>query len=102
MTDAQLLNYWYIGLGITALVVVIAAVLILLILYTARQIEAGAAVGLSVVKQIRENTQVIWALQDTNQVAHNLADGAQSILTHAGAIAQALHEADVRNGRASA
>lgn len=99
MTAAQLLNIWYISLAITALVVVIAAALLLAVLAAARNIERGAGVALDVVKQIRANTQVIWALQDTNKLAGELVDGAHSILGHAGQIATALHEADQRQGR---
>ncbi|MDQ3024587.1 MAG: hypothetical protein M3R04_09435 [bacterium] len=100
MTDQQLLTYWYIGLGITALVVVITAVLLLAVLSAAKSIERGAGAGLGLVKQIRENTQVIWALQDTNDVARQLSGGAESILMHAGQIAQALHDGAIRAGRA--
>lgn len=100
MTDELLLNYWYIGLAVTAVVVVIAAALLLTILYVARSIERGAKVALQHVTQVRENTQVLWALQDTNRVAEQLHGGARSILSHAGEIAQALHDADVRKGRA--
>jgi hypothetical protein len=102
MSDTDLLNAWYIGLGITALVVVIAAVLLLAVLSAARSIARGATAGLGLVKQIRENTQVIWALQDTNDVARQLSAGADSILAHAGAIAQALHDADLRRRRTAA
>ncbi len=100
MTDAQLLTNWYIGLGIAAVVVVIAAALLLAVFAAAKSIERNAIVALGVVKQIRENTQVIWALQDTNKVAAKLLGGAEAILGHAGQIAQALHEADARRGRA--
>jgi hypothetical protein len=99
MTDAQLLNVWLIGLVIAALVVVIAAVLLLAVLSAAKSIERGAGAALGMVKQIRENTQVIWALQDTNQVAIKLIGGASAILKDAGEIAQALHDGDVRRGR---
>ena len=102
MTDAQLLTNWYISLGIAAAVVVIAAALLLAVLSAAKHIERNAGAALGLVKQIRENTQVIWALQDTNKVAAQLLGGAESILGHAGQIAQALHEADVRRGRAKA
>lgn len=100
MTDQQILTYWYIGLAVTAVVVVIAAVLLIAILMLARSIASGANAALGIVQQIRENTNVIWKLQDTNQVALQLCDGAESILNHAGQVAQALHEADVRQGRA--
>lgn len=99
MTDAQLLFNWTIGLSIATVVVVIAAALLLAVLAVAKRIEQGAGVALELVKQIRENTQVIWALQETNQVASQLQAGAEAILNNAGQIAQALHEADVRRGR---
>jgi hypothetical protein len=75
-------------------------VLLLAVLATARSIERGASAALGLVKQIRQNTQALWTLQDTNRVAVQLNAGAESILAHAGQIAQALHEADVRQGRA--
>ncbi len=100
MSDQQLLTYWYIGVALFAVVILIAAVLLIAVLSAAKSIERGAAAGLGMVKQIRENTQVIWALQDTNKVAAQLLSGAQAILNDAGQIAQALHDADVRRGRA--
>ena len=99
MTDAQLLTTWYVYLAVAGVVVVIAAGLLVAVLLAAKSIERGAGAALGLVKQIRENTQVIWALQDTNEVAVQLLGGAESILDHAGQIAQALHEADVRRGR---
>ncbi len=100
MTDQQILTYWYIGLIVAAVVVVIAAALLIAVLMVARSIERGAGAALGIVNQIRANTQVIWSLQDTNRVAKELSGGAESILAHAGEIAQALHDADVRRGRA--
>jgi hypothetical protein len=102
LTDQQLLTYWYIGLAVAAVVVAIAAVLLVLVLTTARRIERSARAALRLVGQIRENTQVIWALQDTNNVARQLSAGAESILGHAAQIAQALHEADLRRRRTAA
>lgn len=100
MSDAALYNAWFLALGAAALVVVIAAALLLAVLSAARSIERGAAAGLGLVKQIRENTEVIWALQETNQTAAQLQAGADAILDNAGRIAQALHDADVKQGRA--
>lgn len=100
MTDAQLLANWYIWLAIAAVVVVIAAALLLAVLAAARSIARNAGAALGLVTQIRDNTQVIWALQDTNRVAAQLLGGAQSILAHAGQIAQALNEPNARRGRA--
>jgi len=96
MTDAQLWTNWIIGLIVAAVVVVIAAVLLLAVLAGAKGIERKAGAALGLVKQIRDNTQVIWALQATNHVAVQLQGGAEAILSNAGKIAQALHEADMR------
>ena len=96
MTDAELLTNWYIALGIATVVVLIAAALLLAVLAAARSIEKGATAALGMVEQIRDNTKVIWALQDTNEVAGQLRDGAAAILGNAGAIAQALHEGELR------
>ncbi len=102
MTDQQLLASWYLWLGVAALIVVIAAVLLVLVLLAARRIERGAGAALGLVKQIRENTQVIWALQDTNAVARQLSGGAEAILANAGQIAEALHEGEQRRRRNAA
>ncbi len=96
MTDAQLLTNWYIWLAIAAVIVVITAALLIAVLVVAKKIARNAGAALGLVKQTRENTQVLWALQDTNKVAAQLLGGADSILEHAGQIAQALHGADVR------
>lgn len=98
MSEQELLNNWFIGLGITAVIVVIAAGLLLAVLAAAKSIERGGAAALSLVRQIRENTQIIWALQDTNKVAAQLQGGAESILGHAGQIAEALRGAETRRG----
>ncbi|MEP7198200.1 MAG: hypothetical protein ABI874_00165, partial [Chloroflexota bacterium] len=78
----------------------IAAALLIAVLLAAKSIERGAAAALGLVKQVRDNTRVIWALQDTNKVAAQLLGGAQAILKDAGQIAQALHDGDIRHGRA--
>ncbi|HUF38234.1 MAG TPA: hypothetical protein VMN57_06915 [Anaerolineales bacterium] len=99
MDDAQLFSYWYLWLGVAAVVVFIAAALLLAILITARSIETGAGIALDLVREIRDNTQVIWALEETNQTATDLLGGAEAILGNAGEIAQALHDADIQRER---
>jgi hypothetical protein len=102
VTDQELLAAWYLWLGVAALIVVVAATLLVLVLLAAKRIERGAGAALGLVKQIRANTQVIWALQDTNAVARELSGGAEAILDNAGKIAEALHEADQRRRRSAA
>jgi len=92
MTDAVLYSYWILGLIITAVVVVIVAALLLWILALARGIAANATRALQAVERIRANTQVIWALQDTNAVGGQLLEGAQSIRQHAEEIADVLEK----------
>lgn len=90
MTDAVLYSYWYLGLAITALVVVIVAALLLWILALVRSIATNATRALHAVERIRANTQPIWALQDTNAVGLQLLEGAQSIRQHAEEVADVL------------
>lgn len=94
MTDATLFSNWYIGLGLAALVVVIAAVLLILIWQAARRVLTLAVAALDLVKQINQNTTIIWALEDTNQTAIKILSQAESIRDHGAAVAQALHEID--------
>lgn len=92
---------WFIGLAVTVVIVLVAAGLLIAVLMAARSIEEKAGVALAVVKQIRDNTMVIWALQDTNYVASQLQGGAEAILANAVEIVTALHEADeFRGGQA--
>lgn len=99
MTEQDFLTYWLIGLGVAALVVVIAAALLVAVLFAAKSIERGALVALDVVKKIDDNTDILWQLADTNNVANQLSTGADAILSNAGIVATALHQADVRRGR---
>lgn len=92
------ITIWFIGLGITVVIVLVAAGLLIAVLMVARSIEEKAGVALGIVKQIRDNTMVIWALQDTNYVAGQLQEGAESILGNAVEIVTALHEADEYRG----
>jgi hypothetical protein len=96
MTDTALFFNWYIGLAIAAVVVVIAAVLLILVWQAANRILTLAVTALDLVKQIRANTMIIWALEDTNKTALNILADAQSIKNHGAAVAQALHEAEAK------
>lgn len=98
MTDTELYTIWFLYLGVAVVVVVIAAALLLAVLSAARSIEKGATAALGMVEEIRQNTTVIWALTETNEVAAQLQEGATAILGNAAAIAQALHEGELRRG----
>ena len=96
MPDSTLFFNWYISLAIAAVVVVIAAVLLILVWLAAKRILELAVAALGLVKQIRENTMIIWALEDTNKIALNVLADAESIKNHGAAVAQALHEAETK------
>ena len=58
---------WWLSLGIAAVVVVVVAVLLGLIIATARRIDAHAASIWTAGKQIAGNTVSIWILEQTNE-----------------------------------
>lgn len=88
--DPDLQAHWLIGLVLVALVVVIVVALLITILLGARRILAAAVRGLGAVEGIRQNTDPLWELTTTNQVAGDLLAGAVSIKRHAEGIAGAL------------
>ncbi|MEO7392725.1 MAG: hypothetical protein ABIU58_11155 [Ramlibacter sp.] len=96
MSAQQIYQWWSIWLTIAGVIVVAAAALLITIIVLARRIGALAATALAVVQQIEQNTKPIWQLNATNQVAGQLLGGARAIEGNAGAIVQALTEADRR------
>jgi len=94
MTDVDLYRLWYVWLVIGGAIVVVAAALLVTIWLTARGIEREALRALRAVERIRESTQPIWRLDDTNRVAEGLAVAARELERHGGAIAAALEGAD--------
>ena len=92
MDEANLFTNWYIGLAIATVIILAAALLLLLVWNSARRILRLASAALGLVVQIKENTNSIWGLQQTNEVACDILEGAQEIETHAGMVAEALHE----------
>lgn len=92
MEDTTLYNEWLIGLVIVTVIIITAATLLIMVWLTARRILrlAGAALGLVI--HIKENTQSIWGLQQTNEVALNVLKEAEEIEGHAVLVADALKE----------
>jgi hypothetical protein len=96
MTAQEIYGWWYVWLGVAGVIVIAAAALLITIVVLARQIAALAAVGITVVEQIEQNTKPIWQLNATNHVAAQLLGGAQAIEANAGAIAGALSAGEQR------
>ena len=91
MSNAELFSTWYWSLGVAAVVVVIAAVLLGAILLVAIEIQQRAQQALHYAERIARDTGVIWNLADTNRVAADIEATARSIEAHGGRIAEALH-----------
>jgi uncharacterized protein YoxC len=93
MTDSELFTVWGWSLGIAALVVIIAAALLIAILMTARSILQHAREAEDSVARIAEHTQVIWALDETNDLTEDILDTTEQLRGQTERIADALqHE----------
>lgn len=96
MSTDEIFFWWTVWLGIGGGIVLAAAVLLITIILLARRIANLAGTALAVVGEIEHNTKPIWQLRATNQVAVKLLAGAKAIHGNAGAIAQALTDAEKR------
>lgn len=90
MTDAELWATWRLWMAVAVVVVLVAAGLLIVIWMTARGIRQEALRALAAVQAIQNNTQSIWALQATNDVASHMADTVEAIQAKGGALVQAL------------
>lgn len=89
---AGLYTVWTICLVVTVVVILIAAALLIAILLVARSIARHGLQALAAAEAIARDTQVIWALATTNEVAGEILATAESIEMHGGRIVAALHE----------
>lgn len=90
MTNTELWAAWRFWIIIAVVVVVIAAALLITIWLTARSILAHAHRALAAAEKIRVNTQPIWALNTTNEVAGEILETVQSIESKGGKLVEAL------------
>lgn len=91
MTDAELWASWRLWMLVATVVILIAASLLIIIWLTARRILADAVRALAAVEAIRANTQPIWALEETNEIAEDILHTVRAIEDKGGALAGALH-----------
>ena len=94
MDEATLYGNFYVGLAIAVVIILAAAALLILVWFAARRILKLATAALGLVTQIKENTNSIWGLQTTNEVAVDILEGAQAIESHAGLVVEALHKTE--------
>ena len=92
--DDTLYNQFYLWLAGATIIIIAAAVLLILVWMAARRILRLATAALGLVEQVRANTNSIWGLETTNEVACDILEGAKAIETHAGMVVEAMHEVD--------
>lgn len=90
MTDADLWSSWRLWMVLATVIILVAAVLLIAIWQTARGIFREALRALSAAEKIRANTDPIWALKTTNEVATTMLETVQHIEKNGGALAAAL------------
>ena len=90
MSDAELWAAWRMWIVVATVVVLLAAGLLITILLTAQRILTEAVRALNAVETIRQNTQAVWELQTTNQVAERILQSVQAIEQKGGALVRAL------------
>ena len=96
MSDAELWAAWRLWIVVATVVVLLAAGLLITILVTARRILAEAVRALNAVETIRKNTQPIWELQATNEVAAQILQSVEAIEHKGGALVRALEGQSVK------
>ena len=90
MSDAELWHAWELWMAVAAVVILIAAALLIMIWRTARGIYAEALRALRAAEKIKANTDPIWALATTNDMAGQMLATVQHIEKTGGALASAL------------
>ncbi len=90
MTDSELWSAWRVWMVLATLIIVVAAVLLIMIWRTARGIHTEALRALRAAEKIRDNTNPIWALETTNDVAGDMLATVQHIEQIGGTLAAAL------------
>ena len=90
MTDTDLWSAWRLWLLVAVVIILVAATLLIMIWRTARGIYREALRALAAAEKIRENTNPIWALKTTNEVAATMLATVQHIEQNGGALASAL------------
>jgi len=90
VTSAELWAAWRLWMLVAAVIILIAAGLLITIWLTARSIVAHATRALKAAEAIRNNTQAIWQLQNTNDMAEEIRDTVCNIETKAKKLVGAL------------
>jgi hypothetical protein len=84
--SGEIVQLWWLTLGIAAVVIVVVAALLIAIVVAANRIDRHAAAIWGAGKDIATNTVQIWQLQQTNATAGQILEVAQSIAAGAESI----------------
>ena len=79
MLDMTVGQFWWLVLAIGLVVILVVAILLMLIIQAANRIDKHAAAIWNVGKNIAANTVQIWQLQQTNAIAGQILETAQTI-----------------------
>jgi len=73
---------WLVGYVIGGLIVVVVVVLLLLMIRGAHRAAIKAESVLVALYEVRDNTEVLWAVNDVNQTVRRITESAGAIRTH--------------------
>lgn len=90
MSDSELWGAWRMWMLLAVLIILVAATLLVVIWRTARGIHTEALRALAAAERIRTNTDPIWALETTNEVAGTMLETVRHIEASGRALAAAL------------
>jgi hypothetical protein len=90
MSDTDLWAAWRLWLAVAVVIIIVAVSLLVAIWVIARKILANAVRALVAGEKIRANTEAIWGLQTTNEVAVEILTTVQDIEAKGGALVAAL------------
>jgi len=83
VSDGAVYTVWWVSLAVGVVVILVVALLLTLVVRTARDIDAGAAQIWVVGKHVANNTVHVALLQRTNQLAGEILASAGGIITQA-------------------
>jgi hypothetical protein len=90
MTTEEVYFWWVVWLVIAVVIVIAAAALLIGVIVAALRIRKLAVTALGVVSEIEQNTQPVWELKSSSDVADQLLGGAEAIKGNATAVLGAL------------
>ena len=85
--------WWSFGFVVGSVIVLVVAILLIAILFVARNIRRLAAEALSVAGEIENATKPIWNVAAANKIVEDMAGTARSIESRVKTIASVLERA---------